>query len=72
MSKEKEDHGRYEPPIMTILELELFNVWGIDFLVTFVSLPGMKYIFIAVEYVSEWVEVVSLPNNEGKSFIVFF
>lgn len=48
-----------------ILEFELFNVWGIDFMGPCVSSYGMKYILVAVDYVSNWVEAVSLPNNEG-------
>ena len=38
-----------------ILELKLFDVWGIDFIGPFVSLFGMKYILVAMNYVSKWV-----------------
>ena len=46
---------------------ELFDVWGIDFMGPFVSSHGMKYILVAVDYVSKWVEAIALANNEGKS-----
>ena len=45
----------------------MFNVRGIDFTGSFVSSYGMKYILVAVDYVSKFVEAVVLPNNEGKS-----
>ncbi|XP_060211987.1 uncharacterized protein LOC132639566 [Lycium barbarum] len=54
-----------------ILEVELFDVWGIDFIGPFVSSYGNKYILVAVDYVSKWVEAVLLPNNEGKSVTGF-
>ena len=37
----------------------------------FVSSHGMKYILVAVDYVSKWVEAIALANNEGKSVTVF-
>lgn len=42
----------------TILELKLFDVWGTDFIGIFVSSYGIKYILVAVDYVSKWVVVV--------------
>ena len=51
--------------------IELFDVWGIDFMVPFVSSHGMKYILVAVYYVSKWVEAIDLANNEGKSVTAF-
>ena len=47
--------------------IELFDVWGIEFMGSFVSSHCMKYILVAVDYVSKWVEVIALVNNEGKS-----
>ena len=37
----------------------------------FVSSNGMKYILVAVDYVSKWVEAIALANNEGKSVTTF-
>lgn len=54
-----------------ILEVELFNVWGINFTDPFLSSHGKKYIVIVVDYVSKWVEIVALPKNDGKSVVVF-
>ncbi|XP_069150598.1 uncharacterized protein [Solanum lycopersicum] len=58
-------------PLNPILVFELFDVWGIDFMGSFVSSHGMKYILVAVEYVSKWVEAIALVNNEGKSVTAF-
>ena len=60
-----------ELPLILILVIELFDVWGIDFMSPFVSSYGMKYILMAVDYVSKWVEAIALPNNEGKSVTAF-
>ena len=40
-------------------------------MVPFVSSHGMKYILVAVDYVSKWVEAIALANNEGKSVTAF-
>lgn len=60
---------KHELQITTILELELFDVGGIDFMGPFMSSHGMTYILVVVDYVSKWVEKIALPNNEGKSVI---
>ena len=54
-----------------ILVIELFDVWGTDFMVPFVGSHGMKYILVVVDYVSKWVEAITLANNEGKSVTTF-
>ena len=43
---------KQELPLNSILVIELFDVWGIDFMGPFVSSHGMKYILVAVDYVS--------------------
>lgn len=55
---------RYELSMTPIFQVELFDVWGIDFMGPFISLCGIKYIHVAVDYVSKWVEAIALPNNE--------
>ena len=51
--------------------IELFDVWGIDFMGPFVSSHGMKYILVAVYYLFKWVEAITLANNKGKSVTAF-
>ncbi|XP_070020255.1 uncharacterized protein [Nicotiana sylvestris] len=43
-----------EMPLATILEIDIFDVWGIDFMGPFVSSCGNTYILITVDYVSKW------------------
>ena len=62
---------KQELPLNPILVIELFDVWGIDFMRPFVSSHGMKYILIVVDYVSKWVKDITLANNEGKTVIAF-
>ncbi|GJX43345.1 reverse transcriptase domain-containing protein [Tanacetum coccineum] len=45
---------------------EIFDGWGIDFMGPFPSLRGNKYILVAVNYVSKWVEAKSLPTNHAR------
>nr|XP_016439353.1 PREDICTED: protein NYNRIN-like [Nicotiana tabacum] len=58
-------------PMHFVMEIKIFDVWGIDFMDPFVSSCRMKYILVAVDYVSKWVEEVSLPNNEARSVTAF-
>lgn len=37
----------------------------------FMCSQAMKYIFLAVNYVSKWLEAIALPNYEGKSVTTF-
>nr|XP_016512108.1 PREDICTED: uncharacterized protein LOC107829160 [Nicotiana tabacum] len=58
-------------PMNPIEEVEVFDVWEIDFMGPFVSSYNNKYVLVAVDYVSKWVEVVALPKNDAKAVIGF-
>lgn len=58
-------------PLTTILEIDIFDDWGIDFLRQFVRLCGNTYILVVVDYVSKWVEVTTLPKSEAPSIVEF-
>ncbi|XP_070049124.1 uncharacterized protein [Nicotiana tomentosiformis] len=62
---------RHEMPMNPIQEVKVFDVWGIDFMGPFISSYNNKYILVAVDYVSKWVEVVALPTNDAKGVIGF-
>ncbi|XP_022870126.1 uncharacterized protein LOC111389438 [Olea europaea var. sylvestris] len=62
---------RHEMPLNNILEVELFDVWGIDFMGPFPPSFSNQYILVAVDYVSKWVEAIALPTNDGKVVIEF-
>ncbi|XP_075099417.1 uncharacterized protein LOC142176199 [Nicotiana tabacum] len=55
--------------LTTIIEIDIFNVWGIDFMGPFVSSCGNTYILVAVNYVSKLVEAVTFPNDEARSVV---
>ena len=63
--------NRNEMPRTNIIEVELFDVWGIDFLDPVPSSFGHKYILVAVDYVSKWVAAVVYPTNDAKVVIKF-
>ncbi|XP_049391401.1 uncharacterized protein LOC125855708 [Solanum stenotomum] len=62
---------RHEMPLSNILEVEIFYVWGIDFMGPFLPSSGNQYILVVVDYVSKWVEAVSLPSNDSRVMIKF-
>ena len=39
-----------------ILEIELFDVWDINFIGPFLNSFGNQYILVAMDYVSKWVK----------------
>nr|GEZ78346.1 reverse transcriptase domain-containing protein [Tanacetum cinerariifolium] len=55
-----------EMPQNSIQIYEIFDVWGIDFMGPFPSSRGNKYILVAVDYLSKWVEAKALPNNDAR------
>ncbi|KAL5560290.1 hypothetical protein UlMin_036501 [Ulmus minor] len=57
---------KHEMPLNNILEVELFDVWGIDFMGPFPSSFGNQYILVAVDYVSKWVEAGAFTTNDAK------
>ncbi|GKD13054.1 reverse transcriptase domain-containing protein [Tanacetum coccineum] len=44
---------------------------GIDFMGPFPSSRGNKYILVAVEYLSKWVEAKVLPTNDARVVVKF-
>nr|GEU66106.1 putative reverse transcriptase domain-containing protein [Tanacetum cinerariifolium] len=53
-------------PQNSIQVCEIFDVWGIDFMGPFPSSRGNKYILVAVDYLSKWVEANELPTNDSR------
>ena len=62
---------RNEMPLNNIQEVEIFDVWGIDFMGPFPHSFGKLYILLTVDYVSKWVEVISTKKNDVKSVVQF-
>jgi len=55
-----------EMPLNFTLEVQIFDVWGINFMGPFPSMTGNKYILVPVDYVSRWVEAVANPTNDSR------
>nr|GFB41166.1 reverse transcriptase domain-containing protein [Tanacetum cinerariifolium] len=60
-----------EMPQNVIQVCEIFDVWGIDFMGSFPSTRGNRYILVAVDYLSKWVEVKALPTNDARVVVKF-
>ena len=54
-----------------ILLVKIFDVWGIDFMGPFPISYGYQYIFVAVDYVSKWIEVIACRSNDHKVVVNF-
>nr|GEZ81896.1 reverse transcriptase domain-containing protein [Tanacetum cinerariifolium] len=63
---------RDEMPQNSIQTCEIFDLWGIDFMVPFPSSRGNKYILVAVDYLLKWVEAKALLTNDGRVVCKFF
>ena len=53
-----------EPPMSTILEVELIHLWGMDFIGPFPPSFSNLYILLAIDYVSKWVEAIPTRTND--------
>nr|GEW78627.1 reverse transcriptase domain-containing protein [Tanacetum cinerariifolium] len=60
-----------EMPQNAIQVCEIFDVWGIDFMRPFLSSRGNKYILVAIDYLSKWVEAKALPTNDARVVVKF-
>ena len=58
-------------PLNKIQELEIFDVWGIDFMRLFPPSFGKLYILLVVDYMSKWVEAISIEKNDAKTMVQF-
>ena len=56
---------RSELPLTSIVAVEPFDIWGIDFMGPFPKSKGKEYILVAIDYVTKWVEAEALTNNDS-------
>nr|GEU98714.1 reverse transcriptase domain-containing protein [Tanacetum cinerariifolium] len=62
---------RDEMPQNAIQVCEIFDVGGIDFMGPFPNSKRNKYILVAVDYLSKWVEAKALPTNDARVVVKF-
>ena len=58
-------------PLNLILIIEIFDIWGIDFMGPLLNSYGYLYILVAMDYVSKWVEVVACKTNDHRVVVQF-
>ena len=58
-------------PMNPILIVDLFDVWGIDFMRPFPMSFGNSYILVEVDYVSKWVEAIPYKHNDHRVVLKF-
>ena len=62
---------RNEMPLQGIPVVQIFYVWGIDFMGPFPPSFGNLYILLAMDYVSKWVEAIACPKNDANTEVEF-
>jgi len=53
-------------PLTYNLQVELFDLWGIDYIGPFVRFQGYEYILVAIDYVSKWVKAMACKATDAK------
>lgn len=54
-----------EMPQNNMLVVEMFDMWGIDFMGPFLKSFGNEYILVVVDYMSKREKAVALPINDS-------
>ena len=60
-------NSRDAMPLTNNLQIELFDVWGIDYMGPFPKSRNCEYILVAVDYVSKWVEAMPCRTADAKN-----
>jgi len=59
-------------PQKFILEVEVFDCWGKDFMGPFPPSNKNLYILVVVDYVSKWLEAIASPKNDSAVVMKLF
>ena len=52
-------------PLISNLQIDIFDVWGIDYMGPFLPSKKYEYILVAVDYVSKWIEAMPCRNADS-------
>jgi len=58
-------------PLNPIIVVEIFEVWGLDFIRPSPSSFGIEYILLSVDYVSKWVKAIPTRTNDAEMVVKF-
>ncbi|PNX69204.1 hypothetical protein L195_g056588, partial [Trifolium pratense] len=62
---------RDEMPQQAMVEVEPFDVWGIDFIGPFPPSHSNLHILVCVDYVTKWVEALACQANDAATVVKF-
>ena len=62
---------KHEIPQSGTLEVELFDIWGIDFMGPFAPSHTNFYIVVTVDCASKWVEAIASRTNDSMIVLNF-
>ncbi len=62
---------RNQQPMNPIISVDIFDLWGIDFMGPFPNSNGNIYILLTVDYVSKWVEAKATKLDDAKTVVKF-
>ena len=58
-------------PLCPVIEVKIFDLWGIDFMGPFPNSNGFEYILTAVDYMSRWAEAIPTRTNDHQVVVKF-
>ena len=58
-------------PLNLIIVVEIFDIWGINFMGLFSCSFGNEYILLTVDYVSNWVKAMPTKTTEARVVVKF-
>ena len=58
-------------PLNSILVVDIFDAWGIDFMGPFPTPFGYSYILVGVDYVFKWVKAIPCKTNDHRVVLKF-
>ena len=59
-------------PLQNNLQIDMFDVWGINYMGPFQRSGDAEFILVAVDYVSKWVEALPCPAADSKHAMKMF
>ena len=62
---------RNEMSLQGVLVVQIFDVWGIDFMGPFLPSFGNLYIILPMDYVSKYVEAIACLRNDANAVVGF-